>query len=93
MKSQLTEDFYFVNDIRDKLLENFPNEKVWSINGHTLRQLGFLPYQDYAVSNRYKSAVDYFRNLLHQDVIDFRDKHYFYNNGTFYAELVRQKSF
>lgn len=91
MKSQLTEDFYFVNDIRDKLLENFPNEKVWSINGHTLRQLGFLPYQDYAVSNRYKSAVDYFRNLLHQDVIDFRDKHYFYNNGTFYAELVRQK--
>lgn len=91
MKSQLTGDFYFVNDIRDKLLENFPDEKVWSINGHTLRQLGFLPYQDYVVSNRYKNAVDYFRNLLQQDVADFRDVHYFYNISTFYSALVRQK--
>lgn len=91
MKSQLTGDFYFVSEIRDKLLENFPDEKVWSINGHTLRQLGFLPYQDYVVSNRYKGTIDYFRKLLQQDVADLRDKHYLYNYGTFYAELTREK--
>lgn len=91
MKSQLTDDFYFVDDIRQKLLENFPDEKAWNINGHTLRQLGFLPYDGYVVSNRYNSAVDYFRKLLRQDVADLRDKRYFYNISTFYAQLTKEK--
>ena len=92
LKSQLTNDFYFISDIRDKLLENFPDEKVWSINGHTLRQLGFLPYQDYVISSRYKNAIDYFRHILRQKVADLRDRTYLYSNGTFYAEIVREKA-
>ena len=41
------------------------------LNPFTIKELGFRVYSNYAVSNKYTSAVEYFRTILTaQDLID-----------------------
>ena len=67
----LDKEFYLLADIRKVYNTIFPNADPNMLNPFTIKELGFRVYSNYAVSNKYTSAVEYFRTILTaQDLID-----------------------
>ena len=74
MRSLLTEDFYYTRDILAAFNSEFPYLYRNQIDDTAIRELGFLPYINYAVSAKYANARDYFRQFLHsRDRLDLRN--------------------
>ncbi|MBQ7488492.1 MAG: hypothetical protein IJT77_13460 [Clostridia bacterium] len=65
MKSVLTEDFYLTDTIRSLYKENVPGSTGSEIVPLTIRQLGYHPYEGYAIrSDRFKKSTDYIEHML-----------------------------
>lgn len=62
-KEKLTEDFYYISEIKDLYKDNFGDVDLEEINPLSLKSLGFKVYTTYVVQN-YPSAEAYFRHIL-----------------------------
>lgn len=91
----LTEDIYYVDEIRKQYLELFPEEDGEKINPYTLKEMGFSVYSDYVLRN-YDSASEYFNYLLTRndltDISEYRKRFTYISafTDTLY-ELKRQQ--
>lgn len=71
MKSMLKDDFYLTSKIKNIFMREYPNENPNKINHFSLRQLGFIVYSNYVISNKFNNASDYYDYLLSSgDIID-----------------------
>lgn len=91
--NELTEDFYFIEDVKNVYLGLFPNGDVLKINPFNLKTLGFRVYINYIIRDKYSSSDIYFRKFLKQnDLIDLDslDKRIMYNSVfTYVLEELR----
>ena len=70
LQSLLTDDFYFIDEIKKIYLDSFKDADPEEINPYSLKSIGFIVYSNYVIQN-YDTAVAYFTNLLtKQDVYD-----------------------
>ena len=71
LRECLDEEFYLLSDIRKIYNKIFLNADQNMLNPFTIKELGFRVYSNYVVSNKYTSAVEYFRTILTaNDLID-----------------------
>lgn len=71
LKGVLTDDFYLLSELYEIYQLLFPDANRGLLNNYCITNLGFHIYSNYVVSNKYHSAVDYFRHLLlDKDVVD-----------------------
>lgn len=68
-QGQVTEDFYFLQDLRDQFQEAYPHLDPGYINSRSIRQLGYKVYQDYCISTKYRYAQDFFRSILAKEAM------------------------
>ena len=74
MSNTLTNDFYFVDDIKKIYSDRFGKDTINKINSRTLKELGFRPYVNYVVSFKYSSTHQYFHEFLSkEDILDFKN--------------------
>ncbi|MBS7181892.1 MAG: hypothetical protein KH047_00120 [Eubacterium sp.] len=74
MSNALTNDFYFVDDIKKIYSDRFGKDTINKINSRTLKELGFRPYVNYVVSFKYNSTHQYFHEFLSkEDILDFKN--------------------
>lgn len=64
LRQQLVDDFYLLSDIRKIYVKEFPRADPALLNPFTMKSLGFRVYSNYAISNRYISAAEFFRAIL-----------------------------
>ncbi len=75
MKELLSEEFYFLDEIKDIYLKNSPNADSKKVNTYNLKSLGFKVNSSYAFVNSYQSSETFFNNLLtRNDSIDITGK-------------------
>ena len=71
MLANVSQDFYFIEDVKKLFSERFGEQNVGKINARTLKQLGYEVYSTYILKNTYTSASEYFENLLlAKDIVD-----------------------
>ena len=68
LRTTLTEDFYFISEIKDIYSRLFPEADAEEINPYSLKGLGFTVFSKYATQH-FDSAADYFHQLLTKDDI------------------------
>ena len=68
LRTTLTEDFYFISEIKDIYSRLFPEADAEEINPYSLNGLGFTVLSKYAIQH-FDSAADYFHQLLTKDDI------------------------
>lgn len=72
LSRSLTDDFYFIDEIKKIYQTIVPNADIEEINPYNLNMMGFSMYTRYALQN-YNSLDDYFRNiLLAEDILDLK---------------------
>ena len=64
MRELLSEDFYFLPQIKQLYKDAFPDADESQINPYTIKTLGFKVYSGYAVRATYNAATEYFSKLL-----------------------------
>lgn len=78
LQGMLTDDFYWVSEIKRLYKQEYPHSNIEDINPHTLKTLGFRVFPSstgYVVKNTYSSASDYFRSMLVDNgICDMREK-------------------
>lgn len=67
-RAVLTEDFYFISEIKKLYSRLFPEADAEEINPYSLKGLGFTVLSKYAIQH-FDSAADYFHQLLTKDDI------------------------
>lgn len=71
MKQILSGEFYLLSDIKNLYVHEFPQADPKLLNPYTLKSLGFRVYSNYAIKDKYPSAVEYFRTILTtEDIVD-----------------------
>ena len=90
LKNELTEDFYFVKELKVIYKELFPNADEREINAYNLKKMGFLVYSDYVLQN-YNSLEEYFEKLIlnSRNISEFRKKYGY--NQSYYGVLRKLK--
>ena len=92
LKKELTEDFYYIDEIRNKYLEIFPEADVEEVNPYNLISMGFSILTNYAYKN-YNSLDEYFRYILTRDdkadISEFKKK--YATTSTFNATYTNLK--
>ena len=69
----LPEDFYYLEKIKSKFAQLFPDGDMELVNAFNLKRMGFVINSTYAVKN-YRSASEYFHTLLTQnDITDITE--------------------
>lgn len=92
MKDKLTEDFYYIDEIKAAYKSLFPDADPEEINPYSLKALGFVVNSGYAVQN-YPSAATYFTQLLTKEGV-YNNRDILNRYGTLrmfsqtYAELL-----
>lgn len=66
LRAALTEDFYFISEIKKLYSRLFPEADTEEINPYSLKNLGFSVFSKYAIQH-FDSAADYFQQLLMKD--------------------------
>lgn len=91
--SNLSEDFYLIDDIQDVYKSLVPNADVSLISSYNLKVLGFNVFSNYAYRN-HSSVEDYVESLFEEDgFVDFSDKQkYFAYSTMFYSVIYHFKS-
>ncbi|ABR48303.1 RNA polymerase, alpha subunit domain protein [Alkaliphilus metalliredigens QYMF] len=64
LKQILIEDFYMLSTIREIYQKEFPQADKKLLNPFSLKSIGFKVYSNYAVSDIYSSASEYFNMLF-----------------------------
>lgn len=71
LRQLLVDDFYLLLDIRKIYAEEFPKADPGLLNPFTVKSLGFRVYANYAISDQYASATEFFRAILtKEDLVD-----------------------
>ena len=92
LEEQLTDAFYYIDEIRNIYMSSVPDGDPESINPYTLKSMGFTVGSDF-VFKGYKTLDDYFRELLtKEDVTDITAyrKRFVYSTA-FSATIVNLK--
>ena len=92
LKNALTEDFYFIDEIRRVYRSLIAEADCDEINPYNLKKMGFAVFSNYAIQN-YKSSEEFFADLLtRNDIIDLTPmrKHFAYVQA-FYQTLMGLK--
>ncbi len=95
LQKALTEDFYYLNELRQQYIALFPGADPEEINPRSLKELGFIVNSGYAIRH-YPSADAYFRQLLTRDEV-YSAAAYLKRYGTVqmfnqaYAELLQSR--
>lgn len=94
LKDLLTDDFYLKKDISGIYKTAFPNGNPQRINNYSLKTLGFHVYESYVVSERFRSAADYFDHLLlDHPITDMNEMDTAFSGITLYSsELIKLKA-
>ena len=58
LKANLTEDFYFIDEIEKVYANLYPNDPPLVVTTKLVKELGFVMRSDYVFSNKYASATD-----------------------------------
>ena len=90
--NELTDDFYYIDELRQIYMQCAPNADIAEINPYNLKQMGFKVLSRYAYRNC-DTLEEYFRKLLtEKDFLDISEirKRYTYLQ-TFYAVLTELK--
>jgi hypothetical protein len=66
LKARLTEDFYFIDEIKKIYTELFPSGNVNEVNSYSLKTMGFKVYSKHAIQN-FPNSETYFKWLLTKD--------------------------
>ena len=92
LKAALTEDFYFIDEIKKLYSRLVPDADVEEINPYNLKRMGFIVLSRYVVQN-YPSLEAYFKDILTRDeIIDIADyKKRFACVQAFYMSLMELK--
>lgn len=69
LKDALTEDFYFVEDVKTLYIQKFGDATIDHMNPRSYKELGFKVFTNYLVRNTYMSADDYFTKLFTRDTL------------------------
>ena len=85
MKEILTDDFYYIEEIRKIYKEKYPEDNTDVINPHNLKIMGFNVYSHYALQN-YPSLGVYFRTLLTKE--DLQDISVYRKRFTYVQEFT-----
>ena len=88
----LTDDFYYIEEIRKAYMKVCPQADPEEINAYNLKQMGFLVLSRYAVRN-YPSLEAYFRSLLmDKEIVNMNPiKYRFKDNRMFYQVLLEAR--
>lgn len=87
LKSALTDDFYYIDEIRHIYSRLIPGADVEEINPYNLKTMGFSVYSRYAVQN-HSSLEAFFYDLLTKDeIIDISA----YRKRFVYVQMFSQK--
>lgn len=88
LEAALTDDFYYIDEIKKIYLALFPNAEEDEINGFTLKKMGFSVYSNYAIQN-YPSSRDYFIHLLtKEDVYNIKNYNSRYGSIQMYNQIL-----
>ena len=92
LKAELTEEFYYTEEIRKICLERVPGAEEDEINPYNLKALGFQVYSKYVLRN-HDSAEEYFQELLlKEDIYDLLPYKKRYSRvQSFYDNLLKLK--
>ena len=70
LQQHLTEDFYYIDEIKSKYQELFPDGNLEEINSYNLRKMGFTVLSKYAIQH-YTTMDAFFHHLLtSNDMVD-----------------------
>ena len=64
MVQSLTDDFYFIEDVKNIYTEKFGLESVKKVNVRIMDELGYKLYSQYAIKKNYPSADNYFQHFI-----------------------------
>ena len=89
-KKAFTEDFYYIDELREQYLTKFPDADAEEINSYNLKQMGFVVNSKYVIQH-FDSAEDYFTYLLtNEEVTDISTfKHRYSTLETYYSIYLR----
>lgn len=93
LKSRLSDEIYLIEDVILEAKKIDPNIKNEELNPRSLKDLGFIVYEKYMISNNYDNATHYFNyiltneDLIDLDKIDFKTKQI----ASFTAQLYKLK--
>lgn len=92
LKAALTEDFYYIDEIRNIYSRLVSGADVEEVNPYNLKTMGFLVYSRYVVQN-HNSLDAYFYNLLTKEEVQdiSRYKKRFVYVQSFYQKLIELK--
>lgn len=92
LKNALTEDFYYIDEIRNIYGRLIPGADMEEVNPYNLKTMGFLVYSRYAIQN-HNSLDAYFYDLLTkeeiQDISGYKKR--FVYLQSFYQKLIELK--
>ena len=84
---ELTDDFYYIDEIRRKYTSLFPEADPGEVNPYNLKTMGFSVYSRYALQH-YDTLETYFEDILtREDIIDISP----YRKRYAYVQLFSQK--
>ena len=86
LQSSLTEDFYYIDEIRKIYTSLFPDANAEEVNPYTLKTMGFVVLSRYALQH-YPSLDAYFKEILtRDDVVDITS----YRRKFVYVQMFTQ---
>lgn len=67
LRTNLTEDFYFTEDVENLLKQEFGNETIEHINAAIFKKIGYTQFSSYILRSNWPSGDAYFRALILRD--------------------------
>lgn len=87
LQAALTEDFYYIGEIRKTYAQLVPNADLEEVNPYNLKSMGFVVLSRYVVQH-YPSLEAYFEDLLtRDDIVDLKP----YRKRFAYVQMFSQK--
>lgn len=84
----LPEDFYYLEEIKSKFAQLFPDGDMELVNTFNLKRMGFVINSTYAVKN-YRNASEYFHTLLTQnDITDITEMSKRFSGITMFSSML-----
>lgn len=84
----LPEDFYYLEEIKSKFAQLFPDGDMELVNAFNLKRMGFVINSTYAVKN-YRNASEYFHTLLTQnDITDITEMSKRFSGITMFSSML-----
>ena len=92
LKAALTDDFYYIDEVRKKYMELFPDADPEEINSYNLKIMGFVVLSRYVLQNHPSLEAFFEKTFTGEDILDLKPlrKRYAYVQ-MFYQKLLEMK--